>query len=65
MGGNWHAAGQIARDHQDELAHRAAQSRLAAGPARRSPRDRVSIIVALAARIGRTSRPAGPAVASR
>ena len=55
MYGNWHAGGQIARDHQDELAHRAAQSHLFPTHGRRSLRERVSMIVAFAPRRGAAS----------
>lgn len=59
MYGNWHAAGQTARDHQDELAYRAARSRISADPARRSLRERASAIVAFVPRRGQVGRPAG------
>ena len=65
MYGNWHAMQQIARDHQDELAYRAAQSRIVPDPARRSLRERVSAIVAFAPRRGQVGRPAGPAGPTR
>jgi hypothetical protein len=65
MYGNWHAAGQMARDHQDELVYRAAQARIVTDPARRSLRERASAIVAFAPRRGQAGRPAGSGRPSR
>ncbi len=58
MYGNWHAAGQMARDHQDELAQRAAQSHRFPAHGRRSLRERASAIVAFASLHGLVGRSA-------